>query len=75
MVTIANCFDMSEALHLQMVLGGAGIEAFIPDENTGTLAPYFFFATGLRLQVAEADVERAAKIVDREKKKDNNASS
>jgi hypothetical protein len=60
MITVANCFDMSEALHLQMVLGGAGIDAFIPDENTGTLAPYYFFATGLRLQVAEEDVDRAA---------------
>jgi hypothetical protein len=68
MVTIANCFDMNEALHLQMVLGGAGIEAFIPDEVTGTIAPYVFFGSGLRLQVAEEDAERAAKVLAREKK-------
>ena len=67
MVTIANCFDMNEALHLQMVLGGADIEAFIPDEITGTIAPYVFFGSGLRLQVAEEDAERAAKIIAREK--------
>ncbi len=50
-----------------MVLGGAGIEAFIPDEITGTIAPYVFFASGLRLQVTEEDAERAAKVIAREK--------
>lgn len=66
-ITITNCFDINEALHLQMVLGGAGIEAFITDEITGTIAPYVSFGSGLGLPVAEEDAEEAAEVIAREK--------
>jgi hypothetical protein len=66
-ITIANCLDLTEALRLQMLLGCASIEAFIPDENSATLAPHYFFGSGVRVQVAEDDVERAKRIVSEDK--------
>jgi hypothetical protein len=48
-----------------MALDAADIPSFIPDEATAQNAPYFFIATssGVRLQVAEEDVENARKII------------
>jgi hypothetical protein len=67
MTTIANCRDLNEALRLQMLLGCGNIESFIPDENSATLAPHYFFASGVRVQVAEEDAERAKRIVSDDK--------
>ncbi len=67
MTTIANCVDLTEALRLQMLLGCESIESFIPDENSATLVPHYFFASGVRVQVAEEDVERAKRIVSEDK--------
>lgn len=63
MVTIANCRDLNEALRLQMLLGCGNIKSFIPDESSATLAPHYFFASGVRVQVSEEDTERAKRIV------------
>ena len=56
MITIANCYDIQEALRLQMALQAADIPSFIPDEATAQNAPYFFVGSGagVRLQVDEA---------------------
>ncbi len=43
MITIAHCLDLTEALRLQMLLGCESIESFIPDENSATLVPHYFF--------------------------------
>jgi putative signal transducing protein len=67
MITIAHCRDLMEAQRLTMLLGCAHIESFIPDENSATLVPHYFFASGVRVQVADEDVERARGIVSAEK--------
>ena len=65
MVTVANCFDLNEALRLKMALDAANIESVIPDEATAQNAPYVFLGTesGVRLQVAEKDAEEARRII------------
>jgi hypothetical protein len=65
MVTIANCFDVQEALRFQMALGAEDIPSFIPDEATAQNAPYFFVGSGagVRLQVAEEHVAEAQRII------------
>lgn len=67
MVTIANCRDLNDALRLQMLLGCASIESFIPDENSASLTPHYFFASGVRVQVPEDDAEKAKQIVSEDK--------
>jgi hypothetical protein len=65
MITIASCFNIQEALCLQMALGAAGIPSFIPDEATAQNAPYFFIGSeaGIRLQVAEEHLSEAQQII------------
>src|ERR1044072_7558524 len=65
MVTVANCFDFHEALRLQMALGEADINSFIPDESTAINAPYFFIGSGggVRLQVAEENLLEAQRVI------------
>lgn len=65
MVTVANCYDIHEASRLQMALGAADIDSFIPDEATAQNVPYFFIGSGpgVRLQVAEEHAEEALKII------------
>jgi len=69
MTTVADCFDVNEALRLQMVLGCAGIDSFIPDENAATVVPYHFIGSGrgVRLQVADADARKAQLILEKRK--------
>ena len=64
METIANCFDLNEALQLKMALEAAGITSFIPDENTAGIAPFQFLTkSGVRLQVEDDQAEEARQIV------------
>ncbi|HEX7531446.1 MAG TPA: DUF2007 domain-containing protein [Pyrinomonadaceae bacterium] len=65
MITVASCYDIQEALRLQMVLGAADIPSFIPDEATALNAPYFFIGSvaGVRLQVAEEHLSEAQQII------------
>lgn len=65
MVTVANCYDVQEALRLQMALQAADIPSFIPDEATAQNAPYFFVGSGagVRLQVAEEHLAEAQRII------------
>jgi hypothetical protein len=68
MATVANCFDLNEALRLKIVLGCAGIESFIPDENTAALAPYFTGSSGgVRLQVANTEARKARLVLEKHK--------
>ena len=69
MTTVADCFDVNEALRLKMVLGCAGIDSFIPDENAATVVPYHFIGSGrgVRLQVADADARKAQLILKKRK--------
>ncbi len=69
MITIATCPGLDQAFLVKMALGAAGIDSFIPDENSATMAPHYFFASGVRVQVAEEDVEAARKILAEEKER------
>ena len=64
MITVANCFDLNEALRLKMHLDSAGIAVFIPDEFSAGAAPHHFLTgSGVRLQVAEAQAEEARQVI------------
>ena len=65
LVTVRTCVWGHEAEFFRSVLEGSGIEAFIPDEQMGTLRPHLFLGTGgVRLQVRAADEERARDVLD-----------
>jgi len=61
MVTIRTCPTLVAAQLLKSLLGGSDVEAFIPEEleaqNTWAAME------GIRLQVAEEDVERAEEVL------------
>ena len=60
MKTIAHFGTLMEAELLKLKLASFGIDAFIPDELTAGVAPHIFATrSGIRLQVAEKDVESA----------------
>ena len=69
MTTVADCFDVNEALRLKLILGCAGIESVIPDENAATVVPYHFIGSGsgVRLQVTDADARKARLILEKRK--------
>jgi predicted RNA-binding Zn-ribbon protein involved in translation (DUF1610 family) len=64
MVTIRTCYSLPEAQVVQSHLEGSGIKAFLPDELT---VQYNWLWTnaigGVRVQVLEADAERAAEVL------------
>jgi hypothetical protein len=64
MISVLHCGEISEALLVRSVLESEGIEVFIPDEFTAQNAPPYTWATGgIRVQVAEEDLERARAIL------------
>ena len=64
MVTVAKCFDINEAELLKMRLEASGINVFIPDETMARIEPPVFLSpSGVRVQVAEEDVEAAQKVI------------
>jgi hypothetical protein len=65
MITVANCLNIGEALSLRIALDSHGIESFVPDENMATATPHLLFGSksGVRVQVAEEDVERATTVI------------
>ena len=65
MITVANYYNIHEALRLQMILGTADIPSFIPDEVTAQNAPYVFLGSeaGVRVQVAEEHASEARQII------------
>lgn len=60
MTTVAECSSVDEALLLRSLLEDCGIPSYVPDELTVT---YRGQTGGIRLQVAEEDVEAARKII------------
>ena len=62
-LTVAECYQVSEAYAMRWQLEAAGIPVFLADELTlGMNRPY---ATGgIKVQVATQDAERAAKILE-----------
>jgi len=68
MTTIQNCFDLTQAQNLKMILESCGIPSFIPDESSAGVAPHHFMtSSGVRLQVADEHVDEAKKILEQER--------
>jgi len=69
MITIANCFDLNEALRLQMLLEAAGIPSFIPDEIMASIEPNLFLTSnsGVRLQVPPGHAHEAQRLLAEER--------
>jgi len=68
MKTIARFSNLDTAQTMKMTLGAHGIEAFIPDEISGSVDPFIGMAKqGIRLQVQEGDAERAIEILEEHK--------
>ena len=64
-VTVRTCVWGHEAEFFRSVLEGSDIEAFIPDEQMGTLRPHLLLGTGgVRLQVRASDADRARDVLD-----------
>jgi hypothetical protein len=64
-VEVRNCPWLHEAQFLKSVLEGAGIETFIPNEQTLGVQPlYANMLGGARLLVHPDDLERATELLD-----------
>ena len=63
MTTIANFTTLHEADLARMRLETAGIPCFLPQEAEGACVGVVPLIIGYRLQVAEADIPRAAEIL------------
>lgn len=61
LVTVRRFLSLPEAQLAQGALGGDGIESVIQDENLNRL--YGNVTGGVRLQVAEANLERARALL------------
>ncbi|MDR1305825.1 MAG: DUF2007 domain-containing protein [Verrucomicrobiales bacterium] len=63
MQTVFTCSVLNQALLLQSWLTANGLDSFIPEELTGNILPYIAVNSGIQIQVAEADVDRAAGLI------------
>jgi hypothetical protein len=64
-VEIRRCIWLEEALVIRSFLGGAGIEAFIPDEYMLGVQPFYGLALGgVRVLVRASDLSQAAELLD-----------
>lgn len=63
MQTVATCQSLVEAQMLQSLLGGSGIEAFLPDEFTAQSGGLINALGGIRVQVPEDKITEAKEIL------------
>ena len=64
MITIKTYFTVEDANLDRSRLASEGIDAFVSDENTASVAPFFVTSTGgVRLMVEDEAAEEAASIV------------
>lgn len=64
MITIATFSKPEEAHMLRLRLEAGGVSAFLQDENVVQIVPNVF--GGVRIQIAEEDMERAQAILGEE---------
>jgi hypothetical protein len=62
MTTVATCSNPAEAMLLKSLLEANNVPAYSPDELTAQSAPHFS-GSGIRVQVDEAHVETARRIL------------
>ena len=65
MKTIRRFSNIAEAGFSRSILQAAGIDAALADEHAFTLGPQYA-PWGIRLQVPDSDVERAARVLDQQ---------
>ncbi|MEI6561654.1 MAG: DUF2007 domain-containing protein [Verrucomicrobiota bacterium] len=64
MITIATFSKVEEAHLLRMRLGDAGVPAYLRDENTIQWDPWYNIVLGgVRVEVADADVDAAKAVL------------
>lgn len=64
LVTVATFGEVLAAQMCRATLAAGGIRAFVADEHVSTLNPHYVgAASGIRVQVRRADVERAREIL------------
>lgn len=64
LVTVRNCNWLHEAQFVKSVLAADGIDAEIPDEYMLGVQPFYGAAIGgVRVVVRQADLERAAEVL------------
>jgi Putative prokaryotic signal transducing protein len=64
LMTVASFSDVAEAELAKERLGLEGVRAFVIDAQTAGVMPFLTGSTGgVRLQVGQADVERAREIL------------
>ncbi len=66
LVTVADYFNLQQAISDRMLLEAAGIEAFIADEHLARIAGplHLVFGGWIRLQVPESEAEDARRVLD-----------
>ena len=62
-VTVATFRYLHEALIPKAKLEAEGILCFLKDEDSAFIQPFFSEGSGIKLQVGEADVEKAIEIL------------
>jgi hypothetical protein len=60
MTTLRTCSELEQAELIKSVLGGSGVTAFLPDENS---ALWSNALGGYRVEVEDEDVERANDVL------------
>jgi hypothetical protein len=60
MTTVRTCSDLAEAEVIKSMLEGSGVAAFVPDENSVLWSNAI---GGIRVQVDDADVDRANEVL------------
>jgi hypothetical protein len=74
-VTIKTVADLGSAHVLKGALDAAGIEAFLPDENTAWIAWHLNQAIGgVRIQVDQNNAEAASRLLETQSERDAPAS-
>ena len=64
-VEVRRCIWLQEAFVIRSLLGGAGIEAFIPDEYMLGVQPFYGLALGgVRVLVRAGDLSQAAELLE-----------
>jgi hypothetical protein len=64
-VAVGRFLDVRQAELAQSVLEGSGIEAFLDQPFTGSIAPHYMLGNGgVRVFVARADEERAREVLE-----------
>lgn len=63
LVEVARFLDEAQAHVARGVLSGAGIDAVVLADNAGGMRPHLSMASGVRVMVPRADLQKAGAII------------